>query len=189
MPFDPTIRRRRSIRLKGYDYRQPGAYFVTICTHRGASLFGEVIDGQVVLNAIGRIALDSWEWLATQYDYVDLDEYVIMPNHMHGILMITVDGRGSSRTASTNTRKPLGRLIGAFKTVSTKSTNQLRNTPGQPVWQRNYYEHVIRSNNALNRIRAYIHYNPAKWHLDPYRPGGTGQDDFIDLLQGQDIES
>ena len=144
----------------------------------------------MVLDAIGRIALESWEWLAAQYDYVDLDEYVIRPNHIHGILMITDDGRSGSRTAPiTNTRKPLGRLIGAFKTVSTKSINQLRNTPGQTVWQRNYYEHVIRNDNALNHIRAYIHYNSAKWHLDPYRPGGSGQDDFIDLPQGQDRES
>ncbi len=184
------IRRRRSVRLEGYDYRQPGAYFVTICAYRWEPLFGEVIDGELSLNPLGRIVDREWRRTAKMRGDVELDEYVIMPNHMHGILMITDDSRGGSRTApTTNTRKPLGRLIGAFKTVSTKSINPLRNTPGQPVWQRNYYEHVIRNDNALNRIRAYIHYNPAKWHLDPYRPGGTGQDDFINLLQAQDIES
>ena len=83
----------------------------------------------------------------------------------------------------------LGAIIGPFKRAATLSINRIRNTPGQPVWQRNYYEHVVRNDNALNRIRVNIHNNPAKWHFDPYRPGGTGQDDFIDLLQGQYIES
>ena len=102
-----------------------------------------------------------------------------MPNHLHGIIMIRDDiRRGGSRTAPTEKRKPLGRLIGAFKTVSTKRINELRLTSGGPFWQRNYYEHVIRSEEELAEVREYILNNPARWNEDEnnpaLRPGGTG---------------
>ena len=139
---------RRSIRLKGYDYAQAGAYFVTICTQDRACLFDDVIDGQMRLNDCGQVVADSWSWLSGRYLHVDLDEWVVMPNHRHGIMILT-DGRGGSRTAPTKNRKPIGRLIGAFKTVSTKRLNTVRNTPGAPVWQRNYYEHIVRSEESL----------------------------------------
>ena len=172
---------RRSIRLRGYDYSKAGAYFVTICTQNRVCLFGDIVDGKMVLNEYGKIIADSWQWLATQYDHVELDEWVIMPNHMHGIIVI-VDDRtggtggtggsrctGGSRTAPT-LRKPIGRLIGAFKTVSTKHINQIRNTPGTNLWQRNYYEHIVRNENELNRIRQYIIDNPVKWKTDRNYP-------------------
>ena len=116
--------------------------------------------------------MDSWVWLSSQYGYVDLDEYVVMPNHMHGILVITDDGRGGSRTAPTTDakRKSVGRLIGAFKTVSTKRINEIRKTPGAKLWQRNYYEHIIRNDDDLNRIRHYIADNPLRWDQDPENP-------------------
>ncbi len=166
---------RHSIRLKGYDYSQAGAYFITLVTRDRACLFGDVVDGGMRLNNAGRIAADSWQWLSEQYKYVELDEWGVMPNHMHGIIVI-VDGRGGSRTAPTDPthttdRKPLGRLIGAFKTVSTKHINEMRGMPGVPVWQRNYYEHVVRNDDELNRIRAYIVNNPMKWTLDRDNPG------------------
>jgi REP element-mobilizing transposase RayT len=218
--YDPLRHHRRSIRLKGYDYAQPGAYFITLCTHERACLFGEVTDGHLRLNDYGRVVAETWEWLAEQYRYVELDEWVVMPNHMHGILVIVGDAsspngnaagprRGGSRPAPTDAgpqptpmdgepqpaptdagpqptppdaesqpapaegqpkRKPLGQLIGAFKTVSAKRINALRGTPAAPVWQRNYYEHVVRNERELRAIRRYIANNPLKWTLDRDNP-------------------
>jgi len=189
MKYDPRLHHRRSIRLKGYDYTQPGAYFVTICTHGRLEMFGEVVQGEMRLNEYGQIAAARWRWLADQYPYVRLDAWVIMPNHMHGILMIVGDdaaGRGGSRPAPTGMRpapthpdtpkrKPLDQLIGAFKTVSAKHINQLRRSPGAHVWQRNYYEHIVRNDRALNAIRHYIQNNPLNWQLDRDNPGNRRQ--------------
>ncbi|MDF0666327.1 MAG: hypothetical protein P0119_09705 [Nitrospira sp.] len=166
---------RRSIRLKGYDYAQAGAYFVTMCTQNRACLFGNVVDGQMRLNECGQVVADSWLWLSARYPHVDLDEWVVMPNHLHGIIILTgPDGRGGSRTAPTENRKPIGRLIGAFKTVSTKRLNTMHNSPGVPVWQRNYYEHIVRSEEALIHIRRYIVGNPAHWEEDRENPQAVG---------------
>jgi REP element-mobilizing transposase RayT len=178
MTYDPDSHHRRSIRLKGYDYSEVGAYFVTICAQNRECLFGDVVDEKMRVNDYGRIAGESWEWVSRQYGYVDIDEWVVMPNHLHGILIIHDDCRGGSqckggsRTAPTETvkRKSLGRLIGAFKTVSSKQINQIRNTPGHPVWQRNYYEHIIRSEEEMDRIREYIIENPMRWADDEDNP-------------------
>jgi len=171
MKFDPNKHHRRSIRLPEYDYTQPGAYFVTIVAWQRQSLFGEIIDGQMVINELGKIVAEKWQWLTTQYDYVELGAWVVMPNHFHGILVFHENGRGGSRSAPTSIkRKPLGGLIGAFKTVSTKHINQLRNTEGQIVWQRNYYEHVIRNEKDLKNITDYIHANPLLWEQDNEKP-------------------
>jgi putative transposase len=181
---------RRSIRLKGYDYTRDGAYFVTVCTQDRAHFFGTVVDGEMHSNAYGREVANCWLWLAEQYPYVLLDEWIVMPDHIHGIVVIT-DGmnsdepcRGGSRTAQTRTaspagfvngpnvgmnhsgsippkRKPLGHLIAAFKTVSTKRVNDFRCTPGAKLWQRNYYEHVIRNGESLQAARRYIVDNPS----------------------------
>ena len=128
-------------------------------------MFGDVVDEEMVLNSTGRLVAGGWEWLATQYPYVELDRYVVMPNHLHGIVVLTDHRRGDSRIAPT-ARKPLGRLIGAFKTVATKKVNLADNTPNQPLWQRNYYEHIIRSESELNRAREYITNNPLQWETD-----------------------
>jgi len=214
MRYDPNKHHRRSIRLKGYDYTQAGVYFVTIVTQNRACLFGDIVAGEVRLNAFGQAVAETWLWLATQYGYVELDEWVVMPNHLHGIVVITETGdgcptdgggvgggsrtaptvigatgggggvRGGSRTAPTVIastapmvkRKPLGRLIGAFKTVSTKRINEYRGTPGVVVWQRNYYEHIIRDERSLNRIREYIAANPLRWHLDRENVHAAGPD-------------
>jgi len=214
MRYDPNKHHRRSIRLKGYDYTQAGVYFVTIVTQNRACLFGDIVAGEVRLNAFGQAVAETWLWLATQYGYVELDEWVVMPNHLHGIVVITdtdngcpTDGGGvgggsrtaptvigatgggggvggGSRTAPTVIastapmvkRKPLGRLIGAFKTVSTKRINEYRGTPGVVVWQRNYYEHIIRDERSLNRIREYIAANPLRWHLDRENVHAAGTD-------------
>ncbi len=164
---------RRSIRLPGYDYSQSGLYFITICTINKICLFGNIVNGIVYPNKYGEIVKKCWIWLAIQYPYVNLDFWVLMPDHLHGIINIkhqhlSFDRRGGSRTAPTTSdiikSKPLGRLIGAFKTVSTKKINQIRNTPGSKLWQRGYYERIIRDQNALRSIRRYIINNPLNWH-------------------------
>ncbi len=168
--MNPITRRRRSIRLPGYDYTQDGAYYVTIVTQGRKTLFGDIVDDEMHLNETGQLIADSWEWLATRHSYVELDSYIVMPNHLHGILMLTSDEpRGGSRTAPTK-RKPLGRLIGAFKTVTTRQVNLVQGTPGQLLWQRNYYEHVIRDDDEWNRVREYIASNPTQWEKDTENP-------------------
>ena len=169
----PDAFHRRSLRLPGYDYTQPGAYFVTLVAQGRLCLFGEIADGEMQLNEVGEIVAQAWQWLARQYPYVDIDEWVIMPNHLHGIIWIVnndASGRGGSRPAPTthpvHPQKSLGRLIGAFKTTSTKQINILNHTPGAALWQRNYYEHVIRNDDDLRRIREYICNNPLRWALD-----------------------
>jgi REP element-mobilizing transposase RayT len=172
MKFDPQIHHRCSIRLQGYDYSQAGAYYVTIVTDGREMLFGAVVDGEMKLNEFGEIISEKWQWLETQYEYVELGEWVVMPNHLHGILVIYDDGRGGSRSAPTAPikRKPLGGLIGAFKTVSTKHINLLWDTEGQVIWQRNYYEHIIRNEPEMDRITRYIESNPSAWMDDDENP-------------------
>ena len=171
MKFDPKIHHRRSIRLKGYDYSQAGAYFVTIVAWQREMLFGDIVNGEMVLNDFGGIISEKWQWLEKQYEYIELGEWVIMPNHFHGILAIHDNGRGGSRSAPTPIkRKPLGGLIGAFKTVSTKQINLLRDTEGQVVWQRNYYERIIRNEPEMDRITRYIESNPLRWADDDENP-------------------
>ncbi len=187
---------RRSIRLKDYDYTQSGAYFVTLCVQNHRCVFGYIEDGEMIYNDLGEIASEPWEWLARQYDYVGLDAFVVMPNHLHGIIVLSEPSRGGSRTAPTinhrnstpngknspSQRKPLGRLIGAFKTISTKRINLLCQTPGVSVWQRNYWEHVIRNERALDAVRRYIAENPLRWDFDRYNAKATGKDQFAKEL-------
>lgn len=172
MKFDPRKHHRRSIRLKGYDYSQAGAYFVTIVAWQRECLFGEAVDGGMVLNDFGEIVSEKWEWLESQYDYVELGQWVVMPNHFHGILVIHDGSRGGSRPAPTQPTKtkPLGGLIGAFKTVSAKHIHLLRHTDGIPVWQRNYYEHNIRNEREMDNITKYIETNPLRWNDDDENP-------------------
>ncbi|GAB4530186.1 MAG: transposase [Pleurocapsa sp.] len=196
----PAKHHRKSIRLKGYDYSQAGYYFVTICCDRRQCLFGDILNGAMQLNQYGEIVAETYQWLSQRYPYLILDEWIIMPNHFHGIMIIAdTFRRGGSRiaptieTASTLTRKDviltdknlpinpelkrksLGRLIGAFKTVSTKKINLISNTPGKKVWQRNYYEHIIRNEKALNNIRQYIINNPLSWHKDQLHPNNPSK--------------
>ncbi len=159
---------RRSVRLEGYDYTQPGAYFVTIVTFHRASIFGEVVGGEMRLNKFGVIVAQTLVWLSEQYPYVRVEPYIVMPNHFHGILQIIElddDRRGGSRPAPILI-KNLGQIIGAFKTVSAKKINLIRHTTGSSVWQRNYYEHIIRNELELNNITQYILSNPDTWLQD-----------------------
>ncbi|MCQ4574443.1 MAG: hypothetical protein NOU37_04285 [Candidatus Brocadiales bacterium] len=175
---------RRSIRLKGYDYSRKGAYFVTICTQKKTCLFGDIEDRNMVLNAIGQIVENCWEEIPKHFDNVKLDVFVIMPNHLHGIIVLPNDQqlherRGTACRAPTieSYGKPVVRslptIIRSLKSSVTKYVNQLRRTPGSHVWQRNYYEHVIRNEDDLNEIREYVMNNPLKWELDEENPSAS----------------
>ncbi|MCH8802373.1 MAG: transposase [Chloroflexi bacterium] len=168
-----------SKRLVNYDYAQPGAYFVTLCAAGRRCIFGEVIDGEMRLNKNGTIVAEQWVGLPSHYANAYLDEFVIMPNHFHGIIHLT-EGSPTSVGAGfqpahasrpTNPQRGLPEIIRGFKTYSSRGINQLNNTTGQPVWQRNYYEHVVRTEDDLDAIRRYIVENPLKWAEDPENPG------------------
>jgi len=171
------ILNRHSIRLKGYNYGQPGAYFVTICTHRRECLFGEAVEGEVALSTFGKIVEGEWKISANIRREIELDEFVVMPNHIHGIVSIRdhhpVGATGRSPLHSIHRTLPpksLGSFIAGFKSSVTKKINHLRGIPGQPVWQRNYYEHVIRNEIDLEETREYIQNNPLKWLEDENHP-------------------
>ena len=182
---------RRSIRLQGYDYSRPGAYFITICTHNRECLFGTIVDGDMVLNQFGRIVSEEWVKTGQIRDEIQLDQWVIMPNHFHGIVWIRrgddtiVDCRGTARRAPTVEQfgKPvagsLPTIVRAFKSAVTKQINQLRDTPGMKLWQRNYWEHIIHNDDELNRIRQYIMDNPARWEMDRDNPEAFRQPAII----------
>jgi putative transposase len=168
MYFDSAKHQRRSIRLKNYDYSQSGAYFVTICTLNRSSQFGPVVDGAVRLNDAGRVVQAIWDDLPKHCPGLELDAFVLMPNHVHGIVVIASEPL--LEVNSSSARSTLSKVVGRFKMTSAKEINFLRNTPGLPVWQRSYYEHVIRDEASLNRIREYIANNPFHWDEDQENP-------------------
>ena len=167
---------RRSIRLPGYDYAQPGAYFVTLCTHDREALFGEVMADAMRLNPYGEIVSMVWQDLPRHYPRVELDAFVIMPNHVHGIIVLNDDdgvGAGLRPAPTLTKRHPLSEIVRAFKSFSARRINALRATPGVPVWQRNYYEHIIRNELEWDAIRKYIDLNPDRWALDHDHPANS----------------
>jgi len=180
---------RRSIRLKGYDYTQAGAYFITVCTKDRACLFGDVADGVMRLNQMGQIVRQCWLAIPDHFPHVMLDEFVVMPNHVHGILVIMpthdVGATHASPLQNDDTparprgpqRQSVASIVGSFKSAATKRINHHRGTPGAPVWQRNYYEHIIRDDESLNSIRNYIADNPLRWQIDAENPNTISVDD------------
>ena len=160
---------RRSTRLRSYDYSRAGSYFVTICAQNRECLFGNVMDDEMRLNAAGAIVQTVWDELPNHYPNVELDRFVVMPNHLHGIIVIV--GAGLKPTP---TKHGLPEIVRALKTFSARRINEMRNTPGVPIWQRNYYEHIIRNDESLHRIREYIVNNPAQWALDRENPLRAG---------------
>jgi len=183
MKYNPDKHHRRSIRLQGYDYSQPGAYFVTVCVQDQECLLGDIVDGEMRMNELGELVWATWHDLPNHLPHVELDAFVVMPNHVHGIVWIVdVVGAGSvgagSEPAPTNTNKRHGlpEIVRQFKTFSARRINQRRGTPGMPVWQRNYYEHIIRNDSSLNQIQKYILENPRRWHLDRENPAVVGED-------------
>lgn len=172
---------RRSIRLQGYDYNMPGAYFVTICTHHHKPLFGQVVDGEMRLNQAGRVANDQWSRLGVRFNHIELSEFVIMPNHMHGILILIEGcrGAGGDLESPSSNHAPLrpyggapiipGSLGAIVRTYKASVTNRLHAKNinlRNPVWQRNYYEHIIRNEDDLRMITEYIANNPLNWGQD-----------------------
>jgi len=176
MKYNPDIHHRRSIRLKEYDYSQAEGYYVTIVTQNRVCLFGDVVDGKMVLNDWGRIVQRCWLEIPQHYPSVSLDEFIIMPNHTHGIIMINdqIQNCGVKNFESQRNRyqhiipRSLGSMVRGFKIGVTKWFR--KNTDVYNVWQRNYWEHVIRNDYDLNQIREYIITNPLKWELDDENP-------------------
>lgn len=193
---DPNRRGRRSIRLKGYDYSLPGAYFITVCTHRREPVFGQIDDGLMHPNPLGRIVERAWSDLPNHYPHVRLDAFCVMPNHVHGIIVLVEDDRASPCTGGSGpdgrdrtsqnapipacepvdgetrpyypkiVRHALPEIVRAFKSFSARRINHLRGTPGIPVWQRNYYERIIRDQVEYKRICDYILTNVQRWETD-----------------------
>ena len=196
MTYNPEKHHRRSIRLKGYDYTQSGAYYITIVTHGRECLFGDMVDGEMRLSRTGQVAQREWERLPRRFPRVQLDRFVVMPNHIHGIIIITDGGRGTAGHTNTMTvngaavplpsprsheqfGKPvpgsIPTIVRSYKSAATLRINATRGTPGARVWQRNYYEHIVRSDSSLNRIRQYIVDNPARWDDDNENPEKTAR--------------
>ncbi len=168
--IQPQRPRRRQLRLPSYDYAQPGAYFVTICTHRRVCLLGRIVDGAMDLSTRGTIAESCWRLLPEHYPSVELDAFVIMPNHVHGILFLT-DGRLADQPGQAlPKRHGLPEVVRAFKTFSARRINALCGEHGTPVWQRGFYEHIVRNEISLQEVRSYIAANPMRWHLDRENP-------------------
>jgi putative transposase len=164
---DEPARRRRSLRLKGYDYTQAGAYFVTVCAQGQACLFGDVIDGCMPLNDAGHMFVRVWNDIPGRFADVEIDTFVVMPNHLRGIIVLP--------DAATRVVPPLGKVVAAFKSATTVQYIRGVKTRAWPafqrrLWQRNYYEHVVRDEKALDRIRLYIDENPARWAFDDENP-------------------
>ncbi len=219
MSYDSQRHHRRSIRLKGYDYRQPGAYFITICTQDRACLFGTVVEGEMHINDAGRMVQRWWDELNRKFHNVQTDAFVIMPNHIHGIIIIhpvgadlcvrpenscvhpenlcirpenlcvrpkwnarpgdagvRTDARGAHTGAGgAHTGAPLPEIVRWLKTMTTNEYIRRVKNDGwtlfrKRLWQRNYYDHIIRNDESLNRIRRYIVENPLRWHLDRENP-------------------
>jgi putative transposase len=199
---------RRSIRLSGYDYASAGAYFVTIVAQGRACVFGQVVGGEMQRNALGHLIDCAWHDIPHHHSNVVLDAFIVMPNHIHGIILLTdpVGATPASPTRS-DTRLPttrgpnsgsVGAIIGSFKASTTRRANILRQGDGgagdagvAPTglvlpegrrWQRNYYEHIVRTDDALDRIRNYINANPQRWFQDRENPDRLGDDPFDQWL-------
>jgi putative transposase len=181
MRFNPDIYHRHTIRLKGHDYSQHGYYFVTICTQGKWCLFGKIEEKQMVFNDSGKMISRWWNELKNKFTNVEIDDYVIMPNHCHGIINI-VDSAGADRctcpdnnmgehTGSPLQERPISEVIKWFKTMTTNEyIRNVKQNYWQPfdgkLWQRNYYEQIIRDEASLQRVREYINMNPLQWQQD-----------------------
>ena len=183
------MKKRKPLRLKNYDYSQPGSYFISLCSYEKKCIFGEVCENQMILNQLGKIVEFTWRDLPNHVSGITLDAFVIMPNHIHGIITIVdrtppVGGgslcgnnlKGSNeppptlsgRPAMVIKQKPLSEIVRQFKTYSAQRINRFRGTKYTHVWQRDYFEHVIRNEIAYQKVVGYIQSNPLKWKLDKY---------------------
>ena len=195
MQYNPDWHHRGSIRLRNRDYSQAGAYFITLCVENREHLVGDVVDGEMRLNESGKWANEYVSVLPQRFPDLFVDIHVVMPNHVHMVAVIRDDPVGGTavgvihelplqhelplRQPALNdpeirrlTRRAMliPKMIGFYRMNVAKRINQMRGTPGVPVWQRNYYERIIRGNDELNRVREYIRDNPGKWSLDSENP-------------------
>jgi REP element-mobilizing transposase RayT len=185
MSYNREQHHRRSVRLPSHDYSTAGAYFITVCTWNRECLFGEVVGGEMQLNEYGEVVRACWMSIPEHVPQTTVDVFVVMPNHVHGVVWINrqggatdgrgIDGRGTACRAPTGEfgRPVVGSLatiVRSFKSAATKRLNDRRHGPGLPVWQRNYYEHVVRDEDELHRIHQYIADNPRAWDLDRENP-------------------
>ncbi len=187
MTYDPQKHHRQSIRLRQYDYSWPGVYFVTICVREKECVLGEIVNGEMRLSEWGSIVHEFWDMLPAHFPDVTMDCCVTMPNHHHALINIHHDRRGAvaapniaaphagnsdgeTGEATSPLRPTLGQIVAYHKYQTTKRINALRGMPGAPFWQRNYWEHVVRDDIDLNRIRQYIENNPLRWHEDQLNP-------------------
>jgi len=152
--------KRRHIRLPDFDYSQAGAYCVTICSRNKKCIFGDIVEAEMRLNKLGVLVIACWNELASTYPVVELDYWVLMPNHLHGIVWLQEENFY---------RKSLSGVIGAFKSISTSRANNVFNRR-ESLWQRGFFEHIIRDENDLFRIRQYISDNPTQWVVDSENP-------------------
>jgi putative transposase len=186
---------RRSIRLKGYDYSQSGAYFITVCTKNRSPLLGTIVNGEMRPSPIGEVSEKLWDEIPHHFSDVQLDEFVIMPNHVHGIILLWGDSqRPSGRDVQLNIpttqnyysrispkKKTLSVIIRTYKgaIIAWCRTNSFNHFE----WQTGYFDHIIRNEKSLNRIRSYIATNPKRWQLDRENPEKTANDQFDDWLR------
>jgi putative transposase len=191
MKFDPQntpsghLHHRRSIRLKGYDYTQAGAYFITMVTHQREPLFGEIVDREMRLSPMGRIADEHWRAIPEHFPHVELGAYVVMPNHVHGIIIITdgrdTDGRDTPWRVPTDNIEKFGKPVsGSLATIirqyKSSVTRRIQkelyglDISSPTIWQRNYYEHIIRNEAEYGRIHRYIESNIDNWAKDNENP-------------------
>ena len=184
MIHEPVQRHRRSLRLNGYDYAQAGAYFITLCTQKRACLFGQIADGAMRLNDAGEFAARMWNEMPDRLSGLDVDAFVVMPNHIHSILVLSdnaatvgaplVGARDEDR-AATRAAPTIGDIVGGFKSSFTVEYIRGVRTGRFPqfyrrIWQRNYYEHIIRDEPELTHVRRYIDENPLRWEFDQENP-------------------
>jgi len=187
MNFNPDIHRRRSIRLKSHNYSTTGAYFVTVCAQNRGCLFGEIVDAQMVLNDAGRMVQEVWNEMPVYYQGIQIDTFVIMPNHIHGIIVLTGINVGAGPRTCPNQRDDNGQprgvaptmslpdVVHRFKLMTTTRYRWAVTKYGWPpfqkrLWQRNYFERVIRNDSEMERVREYITGNPARWLEDEENP-------------------
>ncbi len=174
---------RRSIRLREWDYTSAGAYFLTIVTYEREHLFGTISNGEMILSPFGVIVQEEWLASADIRQEITLDTFIVMPNHLHGIVWLRGDAdqpntaskapeqTGTAKTLQRPAARSIGAFVGGFKAAATRRVNEARGKAGALVWQRNYYERVIRNERERDAIRVYIQGNPVRWNRDPDNQG------------------
>ena len=168
-------RRRNSLRHPTYDYTRPGAYFITLCAYKGNALFGQIVDGVMQLNPLGQIAHQAWLDLPKRHPHLSVDPFVIMPNHGHAMLWIHTDTTetGTPRQYAKPIAGSVSTLVNAYKVSVTKQAIHAGLIPGPPLWQRNFYDRIVRDERELVNIQEYIRTNPVRWLTDQLHPDAS----------------